>query len=84
MPVVRTDSRAVGRSVYSHVITKFSRMGSLYTTVSYPQCSAARASRATAPLLYFTFLSTFSSVELVEPHINAFKVRLAGSVKRRR
>ena len=37
MPVVRTDmcgacgavGRAVGRSVYGHVITKFSRMGSL-------------------------------------------------------
>jgi len=29
MPVVRTDGRAGGRSVYSHVITKFSRMGSL-------------------------------------------------------
>ena len=27
--MVRTDSRAVGRSVYGHVITKFSRMGSL-------------------------------------------------------
>ena len=29
MPVVRTDGRAVGRSVYGHVITKFSPMGSL-------------------------------------------------------
>ena len=29
MPVVRTDGRADGRSVYGHVITKFSRMGSL-------------------------------------------------------
>ena len=29
MPVVRTDGRAGGRSVYGHVITKFSRMGSL-------------------------------------------------------
>ena len=28
MPVVRTDSRGVGQSVYGHVITKFSRMGS--------------------------------------------------------
>ena len=27
--VVRTDSRTVGRSVHGHVITKFSRMGSL-------------------------------------------------------
>ena len=29
MPVVRTDGQAVGRSVYGHVITKFSRIGSL-------------------------------------------------------
>ena len=29
MPVVRTDGRVGGRSVYGHVITKFSRMGSL-------------------------------------------------------
>ena len=39
------DSRSVGRSVYSHVISKFSRMGSLYTPFSYLWCSAARASR---------------------------------------
>ena len=30
MPVVRTDGRAVGWSVYGHVITKFSRMGTLF------------------------------------------------------
>ena len=29
MPVVRTDGRVGGRSVYGHVIIKFSRMGSL-------------------------------------------------------
>ena len=29
MPVVRTDGRAGGLAVYGHVITKFSRMGSL-------------------------------------------------------
>ena len=29
MPVVRTDSRLVGRLMYGHAITKFSRMGSL-------------------------------------------------------
>ena len=29
IPVVRTDGRVGGRSVYGHVITKFSRMGSL-------------------------------------------------------
>ena len=26
MPVVRTDGRSLARSVYGHVITKFSRM----------------------------------------------------------
>ena len=40
MPVVRTDSRAVGRSVYGHVIT----------TYSYPWCSAALTSPARARL----------------------------------
>ena len=29
MPVVRRDGEAVGRSVYGHVIAKFSRIGSL-------------------------------------------------------
>ena len=28
MPVARTDGRSLTRSVYGHVITKFSRMGS--------------------------------------------------------
>ena len=35
MPVVRTDGRSVGRSVYGHVITKFSRMGRLPHFLSY-------------------------------------------------
>ena len=49
MSVVRTDGRAGGRSVYGHVITKFSRMGSLphFFTHGAP----LRASRARAPLL---------------------------------
>ena len=43
MPVVRTD----GRSVYGHVITKFSGMDRF----TYPWCSAgARLARARAPL----------------------------------
>ena len=29
MPVVRTDGLSGGRSVYGHVITKFSQMGGL-------------------------------------------------------
>ena len=51
MSVVRTDGRAGGRSVYGHVITKFSRMGSLphFFTHGAP----LRASRARAPLLRF-------------------------------
>ena len=48
MPVVRTDGRAVGRSVYGHVITKFSRMGSLphFLTHGAPQAHFARPSSA--------------------------------------
>ena len=49
MPVVRTDGRAGGRSVYGHVITKFSRMGSLPHFVTHG--APLRASRARAPLL---------------------------------
>ena len=29
MPVVRTDGRSLARSVYGHVVTKFSQMGRL-------------------------------------------------------
>ena len=85
MPVVWTDScrvdRSVGRSVYTHVISKFSRMGSLYTTFSYLWCSAARASRKSSAIILY-IVRTFRSSELVESHINAFKVRLPGSVER--
>ena len=49
MPVVRTDGRAGGRLVYGHVITKFSRMGSL--PHSFTHGAPLRASRARAPLL---------------------------------
>ena len=48
MPVVRTDGRAGGRSAYGHVITKFSRMGSLPHFVTHG--APLRASRARAPL----------------------------------
>ena len=50
MPVVRTDGRAGGRLVYGHVITKFSRMGSLPHFVTHG--APLRASRARAPLIY--------------------------------
>ena len=47
IPVVRTDGRSFVRSVYGHVITKFSGMGRF----TYPWCSAsarfARGSSAT-------------------------------------
>ena len=49
MSVVRTDGRAGGWSVYGHVITKFSRTGSL-PHFFYPWCLAARVSRARASL----------------------------------
>ena len=35
IPVVRTDGRSVGRSMYGHVITKFSRTGRLPHFLSY-------------------------------------------------
>ena len=49
MSVVQTDGRA-----YGHVVTKFSRMGRLPHFL-YPWCSAAPASRARAPVLYFSY-----------------------------
>ena len=51
MPVVRTDGRAGGRSVYDHVITKFSLMGRLPHFLSYwapPTCGASRRAWSTA------------------------------------
>ena len=48
IPVVWTDGRAGGRSVYGHVITKFSRMGSLPNFFTHG--APLRASRARAPL----------------------------------
>jgi len=57
MPVVQTGSwRLVGRSVYGHVITKFSRMGSL-PHFSYPWCSTARASCTRVPLKFWSLLT---------------------------
>ena len=49
MSVVRTDGRAGGRSVYGHVITKFSRMGSLPHFFTHG--AQLRSSRARAPLI---------------------------------
>ena len=48
MPVVRTDGRSLARSVYGHVITKFSWMGSLPHILTND--APLRASRARAPL----------------------------------
>ena len=49
MPVVRTDGLSGGRSVYGHVITKFSRMGRLlhFLTHGAPLARFARESSAT-------------------------------------
>ena len=49
IPVVRTDGRAAGRSVYGHVITKFSWMGRLPHFLSY----GAPRSAASGALLTF-------------------------------
>ena len=49
MSVVRADGRSGGRSVYGHVITKFSWMGRLLHFLTHG------ASRARAPLSINTF-----------------------------
>ena len=48
MPLVRTDGRSLARTVYGHVITKFSWMGSLPHFLTHG--APLRASRARAPL----------------------------------
>ena len=45
MPVVRADGRWLARSVYGHVITKFSRMGRLPHFLSYGALPSRVASR---------------------------------------
>ena len=54
MPVVRTDGRAGGRSVYGHVITKFSRMGRLPHFLTHG--APLRALRARELRYYFCYL----------------------------
>ena len=51
MPVVRTDGRSLARSVYGHVITKFSGMGRLPHFLSYG-APPTRALRARVELRY--------------------------------
>ena len=50
MPVVRTGGQAGGWSVYGHVITKFSRMGSLphFVTHGAPLCARFARARSSA------------------------------------
>ena len=54
MPVARTDGRVGGRSVYGHVITKFSRMGSLPHFFTHG--ATMRAPRARELRYYFCYL----------------------------
>ena len=78
MPVVRTDGRAVGRSVYGHVIAKFSRMGSLphFLTHGAPLrtreirynrrevCDSDTLTRSGSCLVFWsTVLSSFCGIE---------------------
>ena len=59
-PVVRTDGRSLARSVYGHMITKFSGMGRLPHFLSYGAPST-RALRARVELRYnLTTLKTYS------------------------
>ena len=51
MPVVQTNGRAGGRSVYGHEITKFSRMGSLsHFFIHGATLRASRESSAINPI----------------------------------
>ena len=58
MPVVRTDGRSLARSVYGHVITKFSRMGRLPHFLSYgaPPTRCAKWGRAWSSAINFANL----------------------------
>ena len=56
IPVVRTDGRSFVRSVYGHVIIKFSGMGRF----TYPWCSAsARFARGSSAINGFFFTSRY-------------------------
>ena len=83
MPVVRTDSQTVDRSVgvQSRDYQIFSDGQFIYHLFSPMVLRWARFARESSAITLY-IARTFSSSELVEPHINAFKVRLAGSVER--
>ena len=85
MPVVWTDSWTVDRSIGRCTVTWLPNF--LGWVVYIPHfltygatLRALRARESSAIKVYI--VRTFRSWELVEPHINAFKVRLPGSVER--
>ena len=65
MRVVRTDGRSLDRSVYGHVITKFSGMGRLPHFLSYgaPPTRASRAGEAPLLITGFSRLAFNAFVE---------------------
>ena len=75
MPVVRMDGRAggwsVGRSVYGHVITKFSRMGRLPHILSYGAPPTRGAARVVGRSVYGHVITKFSRMGRL-PHILSY------------
>ena len=68
MPVVRTDGVSLARSVYGHVITKFSRMGRLPQFLSYgapPTREAPRWSSAIKPTDFLAFSLPSSELKVL-------------------
>ena len=61
MPVVQTDGRSLARSVYGHVITKFSEMGRLPHFLSYGALPT-RALRARVELRYKYSVAALSAM----------------------
>ena len=69
MPVVRTNGRSRACSVYSHVITKFSRMGRLPHFLSYgapptrgaSRCALSSANKTFTSIKFICFRSSFVS-----------------------
>ena len=67
-PVVRTDGRSLARSVYGHVITKFSGIGRLPHFLSYG-ASPTRAPRARVELRYECYLHSRTGAVQILPRL---------------
>ena len=65
MPVVRTDGRSLARSVYGHVITKFSGMSRLPHFLSYGAPPTRALARAGGAPLLFSLFNVFIASSMV-------------------